>query len=132
MFRWRGREGGEDVMTFGDENVMSITFFGDGSIKGVIEGSFVGEAPFTGFYAHRENYVWRMHIQQWKREWRGINQWSYDAESSARWGGWSANEGRLERPEDSDTSAGTGGADSDEGEYDDEGDYNMQSGDIYF
>jgi hypothetical protein len=133
-FKWRGHEGGEGEMSFGDENIGHVTFLEGGKrIKGVIDGSFLetGKATFTGT-AMPKATVAQKSSKKWKKEWRNINQRAYDAASSGRWGGWSEPP-PPERPAASDTSAGEGrrGSDDDEDEGEGEDGEGCDSDDIH-
>ncbi|KAI0084378.1 hypothetical protein BDY19DRAFT_971529 [Irpex rosettiformis] len=99
-FTWRGKEsGGEGELTFGEVNVGTLTFLGDGKIEGVIKGSFFGRMTFS---AAKKN-----ELKEWKRRFRCINFAAHAAAGRARWGGWSGEQrSHYEGPADSDTSDG--------------------------
>jgi hypothetical protein len=50
--------------------------------------------------------VWAKHVKNWKGQWRGINDRSYQAANVARWGKWCEGMDYKEQPAGSDTSAG--------------------------
>jgi hypothetical protein len=111
-FSWRGREEGEGEMTFGDENKGTLTFLGGGKIKGKMR--WMGDFDFVGVKDNSasKKIVWPKYVPGWKREYRGINQTSYEAASRARWGGWGGDE-EHERSDNSDTDGQGGDSESD-------------------
>ncbi|TFK43970.1 hypothetical protein BDQ12DRAFT_731924 [Crucibulum laeve] len=108
-FRWRGREAGEDVMTFGECNKGTMTFLADGKIKGYLEGDlctseFVGRPSGKG-----KTGLSVKEVQKWKREWRSINEVGYEKENRGRWNsGWGGDHNSVEGPAASDTTEGGG------------------------
>lgn len=120
-FVWRGYEQGEDTMTYKDHNTATITFMGDGKLKGVIEGSFLEpNCKFAGLHVERQNTVWCMYVKQWKATYRGINDRSYERANVGRWGKWVSDEGCQGKADDSDTTAA--GLDSEAEDYESEND----------
>ncbi|KAI0316310.1 hypothetical protein OF83DRAFT_1173023 [Amylostereum chailletii] len=110
-FVWRGREAGENQITFSDLNTGTITFLGDGKLKGTINGdlfgednAFVGKLQAKGAKGPEQ---WKEHVKGWKKEWRGLSERMWNAECSGRWGGgWMDMDGCEEPPADSDTTDG--------------------------
>ncbi|KAK7691532.1 hypothetical protein QCA50_004931 [Cerrena zonata] len=116
-FEWRGSESGEGQMTFESINKGTITFLGNGKLKGVLNGDYVPKknTPFFGTQ-NQENLrrvVWVKSVRQWKETWRGINANSYEVANQARWGKWVSDEGCDEDPADSDTTEAGGDSNSD-------------------
>lgn len=97
-FEWRGSESGEGQMTFQSINKGSITFLGNGKLKGVLNGDYIpnDNVPFYG----TQNQA---NVRKWKATWRGINANSYEVANKARWGKWMSDEGCNEDPAESDT-----------------------------
>ena len=123
-FEWRGSESGEDQMTFGSGNKGTITFLGDGKLKGTISGDYIPDksVPFFGTQNqdNLRDVMWLKYVHQWKETWRGINSNAYEVASQARWGKWVSSEGCAEGPADSDTTV-TGGNSEDESSVGEEG-----------
>lgn len=120
-FTWRGAETGEGETTFGEDNVASVVFLGDGKIKGKISGDLFQEVDFVGKKSSTgsRNVVWTKSVRAWKERYRGINERSYDRASTMRWGGWMDDDGCEGSPEESDTTDGGPGEDSNsEDEFD--------------
>ncbi|VDB97876.1 unnamed protein product [Peniophora sp. CBMAI 1063] len=118
-FKWRGHEQGEGQMEFGEENKGTLTFLGNGKIRGTMVGGFMSEFVFSAIQDRESlrSVVWNMHVKEWKEEWRGINDRTYNAARVGRWGNWCAGGDYKERPAGSDTS--DAGSASDAGEDDD-------------
>jgi hypothetical protein len=125
-FLWRGRESGEGEMSFGPDNRGSITFLGNGKIKGRME--WMGGFDFVGVKVNRKNVAWGKSVKGWKVEWRGINERAYENERVSRWGrGWTQ-AAADDKPLISDTTAkgSSDGLDEDDLDEDDQGsDYYM-------
>ncbi|KAH0588176.1 hypothetical protein H2248_006891 [Termitomyces sp. 'cryptogamus'] len=85
---WKGRDEGTGETCFGDDNVASITFLGDGRIRGRVRCPWAGTVEFIGKKQHRQNVVWVKSVAAWKREYREINERAYEAANQSRWGGW--------------------------------------------
>jgi hypothetical protein len=126
-FMWRGREEGEGEMTYGDENIGSITFLGDGRIRGVMQ--WMEKFEFIGKkVAAQQVKPGAMNVPRWKEEWRNINDASYAMASAARWGGgqgWGFrdNDDKGDEIPNSDTDSNiteNSGEESDDDEDDDE------------
>lgn len=124
-FFWRGRESSGES-TFGESNTGSITFLGNGKIKGRMEWDlgnfdFVGkQVDFRGELAGRP-VRWEKLVSLWKREYRGYNWRAYNRENIARWGKWGGDPDDGEQPADSDTTV----AEESEHESDVDDPYNM-------
>ena len=106
-FEWHGSESGEDQMTFGSSNKGTITFLGDGKLKGTISGEYIPDksVPFFGTQ-NQDNLhyvVWQKYIRQWEATWKGINSDTYRFASRARWGSGMSEEKCMEGPADADT-----------------------------
>jgi hypothetical protein len=105
---WRGREpSGES--TFGKRNTGTITFLGNGKIKGRMESDlgkfeFAGKKIDIGGQLTGRAVKWEKRVTAWKRECRGYNSRAYGRENIARWGGWGGDSDDGEKPADSDTS----------------------------
>jgi hypothetical protein len=130
VFFWRGRESGEGQMEFGEDETSHIIFLGNGKIKGRME--WMAGFDFVGMQDDETSrrVVWQKSVKGWKKEWRGINERSYESENIARWGKWGGDPA-PDKPYRSDTSVG-GGEDSGsddvvsfDGYDDDEGSFNM-------
>lgn len=109
-------------MEFGEENEGTLTFLGNGKMRGTMVGGYMSEFIFSGIQGVESlrRVVWAKYVEEWKAEWRGINDRSYHAASVARWGNWCEGRDYKERPADSDTSDGSsvGGDDEDGYNYD--------------
>ncbi|KZV67839.1 hypothetical protein PENSPDRAFT_583353 [Peniophora sp. CONT] len=119
-FKWRGHEQGEGQMEFGDMNKGTLTFLGNGKIRGTMVGGFMREFVFSGIQDTDtlRSTEWSMHVEEWKDEWRGINDRTYNAARVGRWGSWCEGGDYKERPADSDTSDAGSNGDEDEDEND--------------
>ncbi|VDB97868.1 unnamed protein product [Peniophora sp. CBMAI 1063] len=121
-FLWRGREQGEDQMTYGPNNTGTLTFLGDGKIRGNMTGGFIGKVDFScapnPAYARRA-IIWSKSVKSWKERWRGMNQRAHDAENASRWGKWQPGQDYKEKGADSDTTI-AGEDEEDEDENDEE------------
>lgn len=108
-------------MEFGDTNQGTLTFLGHGKFRGTMVGGFMSEFVFSGIQDSESlrSVVWTMHVKEWKAEWRGINDRSYNAARVGRWGNWCEGGDYKERPADSDTS--DAGSTSDDNEDEDDG-----------
>lgn len=123
-FLWRGREDGTGETTFGDGNTASIKFIGNGKIRGKME--WMEGFEFAGKKSERQSIVWNKNVTEWKREWKGINQRSYNSANVGRWGsgGWyEITEDRSMTPNSDSDGGGQEDRDLEE-EYDQEEDYN--------
>ncbi|KAL1740714.1 hypothetical protein HDZ31DRAFT_67669, partial [Schizophyllum fasciatum] len=78
---------------------------------GRIEGSFIDKAEFTGELEEVEVDV--KAVQEWKYEWRGMNEASYAAAAASRWGGWGGDP-EPDMPAASDTDEDEGCEEGDE------------------
>ncbi|KAG6917551.1 hypothetical protein DXG01_002018 [Tephrocybe rancida] len=87
-FHWKGGEQETSETYYGDENVASITFLGDGRIRGRMFYQSAGTFEFIGKKVPKQNVVWSRYVDSWKRQYREINSRSYEAANRARWGGW--------------------------------------------
>ncbi|RDB19989.1 hypothetical protein Hypma_013077 [Hypsizygus marmoreus] len=115
-FLWRGREEGEGEMTYGEDNIGSITFLGDGKIRGTMR--WMGEFEFAGKKVPRRNVVWVKSVDGWKNEWRGINIRSYESARVGRWGGgWYQGDDSGYATPNSDTDPGKGSEDEEDDRY---------------
>ncbi|KZO96511.1 hypothetical protein CALVIDRAFT_563982 [Calocera viscosa TUFC12733] len=78
-FMWRGTETGEgEIMFPNDDGVLrgSITFLGDGKIKGTITGDLLGEeAEFTG--RKLKTSITSTAVKGWKKTFRSMNELSF-------------------------------------------------------
>ncbi|KAI9460042.1 hypothetical protein F5148DRAFT_1150783 [Russula earlei] len=117
-FQWRGHEQGEGQMVYGPYNKGTLTFLGDGKVRGTMEGNPCSRFTFTGVQKPLKNIVWVKNVKQWKQRWRGINDRSYEAASRARWGGWHRDGEYEEPPAGSDTTSAEDVGDDDEGTVD--------------
>ena len=81
---WRGRENGEGEMSFGDNCVGEIAFFGDGRIAGML--NVYGNCEFTGTRMPGPTMAPRS-ANSMREEWEGYNKSSYERERTGRWGG---------------------------------------------
>jgi len=102
-FLWRGHEEGEGQMEYGPENKGTLTFLGNGKLRGTMSGGFMEPFVFTGVQEPRKNVNLAEHVKEWKEQWRGINDRSYEAAGVSRWGRWHKDEDYKEQPADSDT-----------------------------
>ncbi|PVH99868.1 hypothetical protein DM02DRAFT_413767 [Periconia macrospinosa] len=84
-FQWRGREHGEDVMSFGPSNTGWLVFHGGGRISGMI--NCYGNAVFQGVRISGNETRSERSSRSMREEWDGYNQREYDRENRARWGG---------------------------------------------
>ena len=118
-FKWRGHEQGEGQMDFGDTNEGTLTFLGNGKIRGTMEGGFMSEFILSGIQDAESlrRIVWAKHVREWKTEWRGINDRSYHAAGVARWGKWCEGRDYMEKTADSDTSDAGSASEADEEYY---------------
>ncbi|GLB34320.1 hypothetical protein LshimejAT787_0112040 [Lyophyllum shimeji] len=118
--QWRGREEGEGEMTYEDENVASITFLGDGRIRGKMR--WMGTLfEFIGKNAPRKNVVWCKSVQHWKEQYWGINDRSYERARVARWGrSWHYDDDAGDASSNSDTVGDPYAGDGDSDDEDDE------------
>ena len=115
--RWRGRdEGSGEMQLFEEEQIGYIKFLADGRIQGRIEGSFFGKADFTGEMTEAKIDV--KDVQEWKDEWRSMNESSYEAARVGRWGGWGGDP-EPDKPDASDTEEEEMGSEDDH--YDSDG-----------
>ncbi|KAF9000280.1 hypothetical protein BDQ17DRAFT_1359951 [Cyathus striatus] len=104
-FIWRGRDRSEEQMMFGNKGY--IIFSADGTVQGLLEGSFLGKATFTGYLESEcSEERGKIEVNDWKSRWRSINNTAYEIENVKRWGKWVSDEGSIERPADSDTTDG--------------------------
>ncbi|KZV67844.1 hypothetical protein PENSPDRAFT_736316 [Peniophora sp. CONT] len=117
-FKWRGYETGEGEMQFDDDNKGTLTFLGNGKVRGTMEGGFMEKFNFLGLQDHEtlHRVVWGKRVERWKDEWRSINDNTYGAASVSRWGGWSGGDDYTEKPADSDTPEPEDIDEDDEGE----------------
>jgi hypothetical protein len=103
-------------MSFNKDNTGSITFLGNGKIKGRMK--WMGDFEFFGKEVDRGNIVWSKSVPGWKSQWRGFNERAYESERVGRWsGGW----GRAhadDKPSISDTTGGEDSAEGDESDFD--------------
>ncbi|KAF8958492.1 hypothetical protein BDZ97DRAFT_1923668 [Flammula alnicola] len=144
-FQWRGRETGENAMTFDKSNRGDLAFLGGGKVEGSMDGhTYCGMFRFSGVLQTRGGKVVpgklekRQHqeVKKWKEEWRSINGINYEVENTSRWGRWGGEEkqesafesdttvGHHRRDQDRDENHSYGGSeDEDESEYhsDDDG-----------
>jgi hypothetical protein len=102
-------------MEYGPDNTGTIAFRANGKIRGTMKGGFMGEFIFSGVRI-QESQVSVKDVENWKREWRAINDRSYHAASVSRWGKWSEDKGYQEGPAGSDTTAAGEASDSSDGE----------------
>ncbi|KAL1709208.1 hypothetical protein EV121DRAFT_276594 [Schizophyllum commune] len=118
--RWRGRdEGSGEMQLFEEEQIGYIKFLADGRIQGRIEGSFFGKADFTGEMTEANIDV--KDVQEWKDEWRSMNESSYEAARVGRWGRWGGDP-EPDKPDASDTEEEEMGSEDDH--YDSDGSIN--------
>ncbi|KAI5893733.1 uncharacterized protein SCHCODRAFT_02622611 [Schizophyllum commune H4-8] len=118
--RWRGRdEGSGEMQLFEEEQIGYVKFLADGRIQGRIEGSFFGKADFTGEL--KEANISVKDVQEWKDEWRSMNESSYEAARVGRWGGWGGDP-EPDKPDASDTEEEEEGSEDDH--YDSDGSAN--------
>lgn len=114
-FTWRGTsQAGEGELLFGKGNVGSITFLGDGKIRGTMRGGGLGDYEFAGERVDKTNVAWVMSVAGWKSKYRAINGNSYDRQGAARWGKWVSYDGCDNPPDASDSSANDASRSSDE------------------
>ncbi|KAG5649673.1 hypothetical protein H0H81_002551, partial [Sphagnurus paluster] len=86
-FQWRGREEGEGEMTYDEENTASITFLGEGRIRGRMrwDGQLF---EFVGKKVPIEGADWISRVQDWKDEYWEINEatdWKIRWIGTPRW-----------------------------------------------
>jgi len=118
-FEWRGHEQGEGQMEYGPENKGTLTFLGDGKLRGTMEGGPMEQFTFTGVQKPQKSVNWPKRVKEWKEEWRGINDRSYGAAEVGRWGKWHEDSDYKEQPAGSDTTdAENVSDDNDETTYD--------------
>lgn len=86
-FIWRGQEEGEGEICYGEDNWFSITFLGDGRIKGAMHWTALGTFEFIGKKIKEQSAKWAQNVASWKDEWRGMNEHNY---GFVRWGGGSS------------------------------------------
>jgi hypothetical protein len=125
-FEWRGREDGENVMTFGDDNKGFITFTSEGKVTATMGAGLCKDFTFSGQFRQvpkKADAEVRQAVTAWKSEWRNINWTNYEVENKSRWGGWGGEE-REEKPFESDTTVGYDRHDAPDDEDCDEDDYN--------
>jgi hypothetical protein len=72
-------------MSFNKNNTGSITFLGNGKIKGRMK--WLGDFEFFGKEVVRERVVWPKSVPGWKSQWRGFNERAYESERVGRWDG---------------------------------------------
>jgi hypothetical protein len=110
-FTWHGEEQYEGQLMFGNDNTGTLTFLGDGKLKGVIDGGCLGKKQFFGTYNKEAstNRVWPKYCTQWKARYRRINDSAYQIAAAGRWGKWVDDTSRPDPPEDSDSSGCAGG-----------------------
>jgi hypothetical protein len=107
-------------MEFGEDKTGHIIFLGNGKIKGRMEWmdgfEFVGKQDDETL----RRALWQKYVKGWKKEWRGINERSYESARIARWGKWGGDPA-PDKPSLSDTSVGgedSGSGGDDEGGFD--------------
>jgi hypothetical protein len=114
-FLWRGQEEGEGEQTFGDDNWGTITFLNDGKIKGTMQ--WMGVFEFVGKRVREPGPAWVKNVSNWKSEWRGINESSYEYARQARWGGGGVyydDDGEVTPNSDTDSGHNSGGGESED------------------
>ena len=120
-FKWRGyaQDKGKIRMQFDDKNKGTLTFLGNGRIRGTMDGSSEGEFILSCIQNTQslDHIVWAKRVKAWKAEWRAINELSHTSVCVADWHGWGGWRNYTERPADSDTS--DRGISTDEGEIQD-------------
>lgn len=82
MFHWRGRENGENEMSFGDRCQGGISFVGNGRIEGWI--NLCGECFFKGTRREGPGAPIRSAVSM-QDEWDGYNEDEYERENIGRW-----------------------------------------------
>ncbi|KAJ7709465.1 hypothetical protein B0H17DRAFT_1190672 [Mycena rosella] len=113
-FLWRGRESGEGESTFGPDNVVRITFLGEGKLTAKMDWD-MGNFDFAGVKLEgAQGKVLPKSLREWKATWRRVNSRAYERENIERWGKWGGDGDDAERPAGSDTTEG-GESDRDEG-----------------
>ena len=80
---WRGRENGENEISFGESCIGGITFLGDGRIEGCL--NLYGECKFFGTRMPGPPSAPRSAASM-KEEWSGYNEDAYEDEAYSRWG----------------------------------------------
>ena len=86
-FNWRGRENGEGQSTFGEGNIIRITFLDDKTFEGMAEGSMFERCAIAGRYdvdASR-NVAFHRSVDGWKYQYESLNEDNHERESRARW-----------------------------------------------
>ncbi|KZV94566.1 hypothetical protein EXIGLDRAFT_766983 [Exidia glandulosa HHB12029] len=120
-FAWRGSShAGEGELMHGKGNRGTITFLGDGKIRGTMSGSGLGDYEFVGERVDKPNVVWAMSVAAWKSSYRAINDRCYEAQGAARWGKWVSYDDCEERADASDSSANDLGSDPGSGDESEE------------
>ncbi|RDB19988.1 hypothetical protein Hypma_013076 [Hypsizygus marmoreus] len=111
-FEWRGREEEEGDIIMNDDLTGSITFLGDGRIRGVMNWT-EGEFEFVGKKVERPNVKWVNKVEGWKEQYREEGAW--EEPTVKRWGGggYSGNVARPVLSPNSDTDPGQDGSDDD-------------------
>ena len=90
-FSWRGRETGEGESTYGDENVVNLTFLGNGTFKGTMHWNCCGDFDLVGRQDKdvAEGTVGPSdQVDTWKEEYWSLNDANYERERVGRWGGY--------------------------------------------
>ena len=80
---WRGRESGENQISFGESCIGGIAFLGDGRIEGCLD--LYGECKFFGTRMPGPPSAPRS-APSMKEEWSGYNEDAYEDEAYSRWG----------------------------------------------
>jgi len=63
---------------------LSLTFLGNGKLRGTMSGGFMEPFTFTGVQEPRKNVNSAKQVKEWKGRWRGINDRSYEAAQVGR------------------------------------------------
>ncbi len=126
-FHWRGRENGEGETTYGPENIAEFEFTGGGKFTGTMYWDCLGSFKLTGLLEPglSSKRGTSDPVPNWKEDYWSINDASYTAASTARWGGWSSYEDGDGRVSNSDTDGqreDEHGDDDDDDEDDDDDD----------
>jgi hypothetical protein len=83
-FHWRGRENGEGESTFGDNNIIKITFLDDKTFEGYAEGDFFEQCEISGRYESKGGNP-RHNVNSWEYQYKSLDEDNYERERVARW-----------------------------------------------
>jgi hypothetical protein len=83
-FNWRGRENGEGESTFGDNNIIEITFLDDKTFEGYAEGDFFEQCEISGRYESKGGNP-QHNVNSWVYQYESLDEDNYERERVARW-----------------------------------------------